>query len=202
MVLAGADAADTGDVDNGGLLGVVGLGGLAGRGGLASRGLVLLLALLHVGTGALEGGEDGVLVAVDDGVVGAAGVVVVVALVLVGAGGLVGVVALELDRVEGGVEVAVLLDVLVVPVHLTTGPVDSTLSVAGEATGPDGELESRGGLGELEVLRGGVPGILLQLGAADLAVDEPLNLLGGPADLVVVEVGKGVGEGNVGRVFI
>lgn len=40
-------------------------------------------------------------------------------------------------------------------------------------------------------------------GTADLAVDEPLDLIGGPVDLVGVVVVEGVGElGNVARVVV
>lgn len=49
---------------------------------------------------------------------------------------------------------------------------------------------------------GGVPGVLAELGAADLAVDEPGDGVGRPADLVLVVVVEGVGEGDVASFFV
>lgn len=165
---------------------VCGGGGAAGRGG-ASAGL-------HVGAGAHQACQDGGLVAVDNGVVGAGGVVVVVSLALVSARGGGGVEALDGDLAEGGKVVAVVADVLGVPVDLAAGPLDGVLGVGGVTTRPDGELDTGGGLGEVPLVGGGVPGVGLLEGAADLAVDEPDDLVRGPLDLVVVEVLVRVGE--------
>lgn len=161
-------------------------GGAAGRGGAG--------ALVHVGAGALEACQDGGLVAVDDGVVCAGGVVVVVALALVGARGGGGIVALDRDLAEGGKVVAVVADVVRVPVDGAAGPLNGVLGVGGVTTGPDGELDTGRGLGEVVLVGGGVPGVGLLEGAADVAVDEPDDLVRGPLDLVVVEVLVRVGE--------
>lgn len=184
-------------------LGVLGLagrlgGGARGRGGRRGVGL----AGVHVGAGALERGQDGALVAVDDGVVGAADVVVGVADAGVGAGRLGGVVAVDGDGLEGCVKVAALLDVGGVPVNLTTGPGNGAGGVAGQAAGPDGQLDAGGRLGERPLVGGGVPVVLAVDGAADLAVDEPLDHVGGPVDFVRVVVVKRVRQGNVARVVV
>ena len=47
-----------------------------------------------------------------------------------------------------------------------------------------------------------VPGLRLLLGAPDLPVNQPLDLVGRPADLVLVPVGVGVGDGDVAAVDV
>lgn len=150
--------------------------------------------LVHVEARRCQALERGALVAVDDRVVGAHRAGVVVRLVLVGAGRVVGLVALDLDLGERGKVVAVGLDVVRVPVNHTTGPVDRALGVGLETTGPDRDLHARGRLREAPLVGRGVPGLGLFLGAALHAVDDPLDLVGGPANFVVVPVVVGVGQ--------
>lgn len=188
-------------------LGLGVLGAAAGLGGGAlgrrsgRRGIGL--AGVHVGAGALERSQVGALVAVDDGVVGAGNAAVGVAGPGAGSEARGGFVAVDGDGLESGVEVAGLLDVGGVPVDLTTGPGNGSGGVAGEAAGPDGDLDAGGRLGEGPLVGGGVPVILAVDGAADLAVDEPCDGVGRPLDLVVVVVVEGVREGgDVARVVV
>lgn len=146
----------------------------------------------HVRAGSEERAEDGVLVAVDDGVVGAGGVVIVVRLAGVSARGAGSVVALHFDRIDHGVVVADLLDVLRVPVDCSTGPGDRTGRVGGESTRPEGELYSCWGLWEVPLVRGRVPSVGLLLGASYDTVYGPCDLIGGPVDLVCVPVVEGI----------
>lgn len=146
----------------------------------------------HVQTGSTEGTENGRVIS--DGDVGLhgslGGVDVRVVAGLLGARG--GSVASDIDLANSSVVVTLLLDVLAVPVNLTTGPVDGTLGVAGLAGGPERHLQARGGLGVLEAVGSGVPGVGLLQGAHDGAVDDPLGLVGLPVDLVGVPVVKGI----------
>lgn len=175
-------------------LGVLGAAASLGGGTLgrrSSRGSVRL-AGIHVGASALQRSQVGALVAVDNGVVGANTAAVGVAGTGAGSKSRCGAVALDRDGLKGGVEVAGLLDIGSVPVNLTTGPSNGSGGVAGETTRPDGDLDTRRCLGERPLVGGGVPVILAVDGAADLAIDEPLDVVGGPPDFVVVEVVEGV----------
>lgn len=177
-------------------LGVLGAAAAASLGGgtlgrRSSRGGVWL-AGIHVGTSALQRSQVGALVAIDDGVVGAGTIAVGVAGSGAGSKSRSGVVAIDGDGLKGGVKVAGLLDIGGVPVNLTTGPSNGSGGVAGETARPDGDLDTRGSLGEGPLVGGGVPVVLAVDGAADLAIDEPLDGVGGPSDFVVVEVVEGV----------
>lgn len=161
------------------------------------RRVAVLVPLIHIEARSLERLDGSPLVRILNRVVGRQHVGVDVALVLVGPGGRVRVVALDRDLAERRVVVPVLLDVLRVPVDLAARPLDGALFVGGEAAGPEGELDARGGLGVVPLREGLVPGLALLLGAADLAVDGPGDLLGGPADLVLVPLAVGVVDGDV-----
>lgn len=169
----------------------------AGRGGTAAVGTEG-----HVQTGSTERAENGRVISdgdvVNQGSLGGVDVRVVAG--LLGARG--GRVASDIDLADGSIVVALLLDVLAVPVNLTTGPVDGTLGVAGLAGGPERHLQARGGLGVLVAVGSRVPGVGLLQGALDLAVDDPLGLIGLPVDLVGVPVVKGilVADGGVAAV--
>ena len=81
----------------------------------------------------------------------------------------------------------------VVEVGLTTSPLDGALGVAGVTAGPDTDLELAGGLGVVLAVQSiGVLDSVL-----DVAVDDPLDALLGPVDTVGVELGLGVGNGDV-----
>lgn len=146
------------------------------------------VALVHVGPRAKEALENRGLVRIDHGVVGALDVVVVVRVTLVGSGGRVGVEALDANLSERSEVVAKVLDLVAVPVDGATRPVDSALRVGVGTTGPNGDLHTRRGLGVRPLVGGRIPGLRAFLGATDLAVDDPLNLIGSPVDLVVVEL--------------
>jgi hypothetical protein len=166
-------------------------GGTSGR--TASAGRVGLVSTeIHVETGGAEGGQNGGVVRDLDITLHGVGVGVDVRVVA----GLLGrrgsIVALHADLADGGEVVAVLLDVLAVPVNDTTGPIDCALGVAGLAGGPEGHLQTGGSLGELVLLGGGVVGVGLLKGALDGAIDDPVDLLGGPVDLVGVPVAVGI----------
>lgn len=154
------------------------LGGAAGLSGFT---------LVHVFPCAEEALENGRLVAVDDGVVGSPDVIVVVRDTLVGARGLVRLPALDLDLSEGGKVVAILLDLIRVPVDLSTSPINGALGVGLETTGPDGDLNTGWRLGEIPLLSFGVPSLGSLLDTANLSIDKPPNFVWGPLDLIVVE---------------
>jgi hypothetical protein len=153
---------------------------------------LVLLALFHVETGCQERTENGWGVAVNDGVVGSGAFLVFVADALVGARSTVGIPALDVHRLHGDVVVPGRLDVLVVPVDHTAGPVDGALGAVGQTTRPQRDLNTGRGLGVLELLGRLVEGVLAINGTADLTVDEPLDLVGRPVDLVVVEIVESV----------
>lgn len=153
-------------------------------------------ARIHIQPRARKALQHGPLVPVDDRVVRPPRVVVGVARLLVRAGPARGVVALDLDLPERGKVVAEALDVGRVPVDRPAGPVDGALGVGVGAARPDGELHAGRRLREVPLVGRRVPRLGPLLGAPYLAVDEPGDVVGGPADLVVVEVGVGVGQGG------
>ena len=93
--------------------------------------------------------------------------------------------------------VPISLDILAIPIDFSTGPVNRSLGVGGESSGPDGDLHTGWGLWVLPLVGRCVPGILALLCASDLAVDGPDDFIGRPFDGVVVVVVEGIGEGDV-----
>ena len=170
----------------------------------ARAGVGALGTEIHVQAGGAQGAKDGG-VAGDLNIAfhGVAGGVNVGVLGVAGLLGVLGrVVALDVDLADGGVVVAGVLDVLAVPVNLTASPVNGTLGVAGLTSGPQGHLQAGGGLGVLVAVGSLVPGVGLLQGALDVAVDDPLGLVGLPVNLVGVPVGVGVTvvDGGIGAV--
>ena len=159
--------------------------------------LVVLLALIKIGTSALQSGQDVLLITVDNGVVCVTVVVVPVALAVVGTNTVLAIITLNRHGLNRGPEVASVLNILGVPVNQSTGPLNCTLRVALKTAGPDRKLHTGWGLRKLPVLRSLVPSVLALLGSADLAIDEPLDLVRGPANFVVVPVVEGIGKRNV-----
>lgn len=147
---------------------------------------------IHVETGGAQRGKDGGVVG--DGDIALHSRRFGVDIGVVAGLGDVGrsIVALNADLADHGIVVADGLDVLAVPVDITTGPVNGTLGVAGLAGGPERHLKARGCLGELVLLGGLVVGVGLFQSAAHGAVDDPVDLLRGPIDLVSVPVIEGV----------
>lgn len=156
----------------------------------------------HVQTGSTQGAENsGVTGDLDIGLHGVAGGEDV--RVVASGGDSVGSgVACNIDLTDGSVVVTGILNILAVPVNLTTSPGDSTGGIAGLTGGPEGHLQAGGGLGVLVLLGGGVVGIGLLDSAHHGAVDDPLQLFGLPVDLVGVPVIEGVlaAHGGVGAV--
>jgi len=108
--------------------------------------------------------------------------------------GLVGVLVVGGGVVVGNVDGLDVHDERnVVEVGLTTGPLDGALGVAGVTAGPDTDLELAGGLGVVLA----VESIGVLDGVLHVAVDDPLDALLGPVDAVGVELGLGVGHGDV-----
>lgn len=173
------------------------VGAVAGAGGGSGAGTEG-----HVQTGSTQGAENsGVAGDLDISLHGVAGGVDV--RVVAGGSDSVGSrVASNIDLADGSVVVTGILDILAVPVNLTTSPGDSTGGVAGLTGGPEGHLQAGGGLGVLVLLGGRVVGIGLQEGAHHGAVDDPLQLVGLPVDLVGVPVIEGIlaAHGGVGAV--
>lgn len=153
-----------------------------------SGGAVGVSAKVHIEASGAKGTENGLVVGDLDVRFHSRGLGVEVGLVAVVLGVLRRVVALDSDLADGGEVVAVVLDVLAVPVDHTTGPVDGALGVGGLSGGPERHLQTGGGLGELVLLGGLVVGVGLLQGALDGAVDNPVDLLGGPVDFVGVPV--------------
>ena len=116
-----------------------------------------VVVLVHVETGGGQALEDCSLVAVLDSIVGGAGVVVPVALALVCAGRAVGVIAVDLNLAKRGKVVAMLLDIVAVPIYGAAGPVDRSLGVGVGSTGPDRQLHARWRLREVPLVRRIVP---------------------------------------------
>ncbi|KAI6750334.1 hypothetical protein HG531_007599 [Fusarium graminearum] len=140
--------------------------------------LFLLLSLVHILAGSHERSDRMSLVAINNRIVGTGLVVVPVTLSRVGARSSLGVEAFNLDIGKRSVVVAALLNIRVVPVDRSARPGHRTLCVTLLTTGPERKLNSRGSLGEHEVLGGGVPGILLVQASTHLAIYPPLNLVG------------------------
>jgi hypothetical protein len=103
---------------------------------------------------------------------------------------------------ESCVVVSVVLDIGGVPVDKSTGPVNSSLAVGGETCGPEGELDSSGCLGEVPLVRGGVPGVGSFLCAAHLPIYQPSDRIGGPVNFVGVIVVEGIRKGDVEFVVV
>jgi hypothetical protein len=89
-----------------------------------------------------------------------------------------------------------------VPVDHTTSPVDGTLGISLETTRPQRQLNTGRGLRVVPVLGRLIPGVLAFLGTAEFAINEPLNLVRGPANLVVMEVVEGIRGTDISRIFI
>lgn len=94
------------------------------------------------------------------------------------------------------------LDVLAVPVDLTTSPGDRARSVGAQTGRPERQLNSSGSLWELVAVGSGIPGLRLLLDPVNLAVDGPGDLIRGPVDLVSVPVIKSVSSRSVGSIVI
>ena len=91
------------------------------------------------------------------------------------------------------VVVTISLDIVAVPIDLSSSPVNCALGVGGESSWPDGDLDTGWGLWVLPLVGRCVPCILTLLGASDLAVDGPGDFVGRPIDGVVVVVVEGIG---------
>lgn len=101
-------------------------------------------------------------------------------------------VALDRNVAERCVVIALVLNVLAIPVDLTTSPFNSSLSIAGLTSRPERELHPRGSLGELVAAGGFVPSLRLLEGAFHLAVDGPVDVVFCPVDFVLMPFFKGV----------
>lgn len=168
-----------------------------------TRGRALRGALIHVGTCSFEALQDSRLVAVDDRVVGSADIIVPVRDSLVGAGGGVRLVAFHGHVGEAGKVVAVLLDLIRVPVDGSTSPVNRALCVGLETTGPDGELDTGRRLGELELVARFVERRGLEDTASKLPINVPFDLLWCPFNFVLVPVVVGIAQlGDISRVGV
>ena len=103
---------------------------------------------------------------------------------------------------DAGVEIAVILDVLAVPVNQTTGPFDRAFTVTGQATRPERYLYAGRRLWILVSIGGFIVGVGTFPGPANLAIDRPRDLVGGPVDGVGVIIAEGVRERDVLAMFI
>jgi len=97
------------------------------------------------------------------------------------------VVAFDGDVLDLSVVIAV-GHVRAVPVHETTGPLNSTLSVAWKTTGPKRELHTRRCLRVFVLVGGLVVGVIAFQSAHDLVVDRPVDVVGLPVNLVCVPI--------------
>lgn len=100
------------------------------------------------------------------------------------------------DILDHGVVVAI-LHVLTVPVNLTTGPINGTLSIASLAGRPQTELNSRRGLRVVVLASGLVVSLVAVQGTKDLAINLPAKGVRCPVDGVSVPLRVSVGCGKV-----
>lgn len=168
-----------------------------GRNSARDDGEAIVRALVHVETNSLEGAKHGLVVGDNNVLREASNVVVDVSVGTLDLGVGRRIVASNRDVLKSNVKVTGVGDIGGVPVDLTTSPVDGTLGVGSQSTGPDGDLDEGGSLGVVVGLGGSVEGILLVEDTADLAVDGPGDGVLSPVNLVGVEVLVGVREGNV-----
>lgn len=161
-------------------------------------------AQVHVETGGTERGENGAVVGHPNGGLETIFINEDVRLGSEGVRGLGRIVALDGDLAKGGVVVALLLDILAVPVDLTTGPGDGSGGVARLTSGPQGQLHAHGRLGVHVAITGFVPGGRALESALDFTVHGPGDGLGLPVDGVLVPLIEGVaaGHGGVGAIVV
>lgn len=107
------------------------------------------------------------------------------------------VVSLDTNVLDVRIVVTVVLDILGVPVDGTTSPLDRTQSIQVGSGRPQRKLDSGGSGWVVVSVLCQVPGVGSLQGTHDVSVDDPLSLVLGPVDLVVVVVLVGVGGGVV-----
>lgn len=102
---------------------------------------------------------------------------------------------------EHGVVVSI-LHVRRVPIDETTCPVYGSLAVGRETCRPEGKHDPGRRLGVIVAVGGGIPRVGTFLRAHGLAVDDPVQFVGGPVYRVGMFCGDCVGNGDVGSIVV